>query len=137
MKKAVGMFIENYNGDILLHLRDEHAPVLACQWSVNGGSVDKGESLEDAVIRETKEETDLTIYDLKQVDDYIFRDDGKHVYIFHGKVDTRKEKMILGEGKELRWFSKPDLIKFLKNLSYSNQNLEALLRFLDKTKKQT
>jgi len=47
------------NGQVLLVKRG-HAPLLG-EWSLPGGSVEVGETLEEAVVREVAEETGLTV----------------------------------------------------------------------------
>ncbi|MDK1029891.1 MAG: NUDIX domain-containing protein [Anaerolineae bacterium] len=58
---TVGVFIFNHKGEVLL--------VNTHKWPgkyvVPGGHVELGERLEEAVIREAKEETNLDIYDLE------------------------------------------------------------------------
>ncbi|AWB43560.1 DNA mismatch repair protein MutT [Paenibacillus sp. CAA11] len=56
---GVGALIENEQGEVLLVYRNR-APEKDT-WSVPGGKVDLYERLEDAVIREVKEEVDLSI----------------------------------------------------------------------------
>ncbi len=58
---TVGVFIFNQSGDLLL-LKSHKWPG---KYVVPGGHVELGERIEDAVIRETKEETGLDIYDLE------------------------------------------------------------------------
>ncbi len=58
---TVGVFIFNPAGELLL-LKSHKWPD---QYVVPGGHVELGERLEDAAIREAKEETSLDIYDLK------------------------------------------------------------------------
>ena len=58
---TVGAFIFNKAGEILL-LKSHKWPG---KYVVPGGHVELGEHLEDAVIRETKEETGLDIYDIE------------------------------------------------------------------------
>jgi len=55
------------------------------KWSIPGGLVDLGEHLEQSVIREVKEETQLNVYDpelIDAVDNVTVDDDGKVRYHF-------------------------------------------------------
>jgi nucleoside triphosphatase len=58
---TVGAFVFNPNDQLLL-LKSHKWPG---RYVVPGGHVELGERLEDAVVRETKEETGLDIYDLE------------------------------------------------------------------------
>ena len=52
---------------VLLLLRPTWIKWGAGQWAFPGGKVEAGESREEAAIRETKEETELLVRDLKEV----------------------------------------------------------------------
>ena len=56
---AVGAVVLRRDGRVLL-VRRAHAP-LAGEWTLVGGHVEPGESLEDAVVREVREETALDV----------------------------------------------------------------------------
>lgn len=58
---TVGVFIFNQKGELLL-LKSHKWPG---KYVVPGGHVELGERIEDAAIREAKEETGLNIYDLE------------------------------------------------------------------------
>ena len=58
---TVGVFIFNTNGELLL-IKSHKWPD---KYVVPGGHVELGERLQDAAIREAKEETGLDIYDLE------------------------------------------------------------------------
>ncbi|MEK3909291.1 NUDIX domain-containing protein [Oceanobacillus sp. FSL W7-1309] len=52
-------------------------------WSLPGGAMEKGENLEQAVIREVKKETSLTIEagEIIAVNEAIFKDKGITLYL--------------------------------------------------------
>lgn len=72
MKKGVAGIIENYDGNFLLHLRDEKAPTMKNQWCLVGGRLESDENIEQALIREIKEETALEARNLSLIQTFIF-----------------------------------------------------------------
>jgi 8-oxo-dGTP diphosphatase len=78
------------DGIILIERRNE-----PFGWALPGGFVDYGESLEDAAVREAKEETGLDIYDLVQLKAYSKpnRDPRQHnisfVFVAKGKGELK------------------------------------------------
>ncbi|MDD5218473.1 MAG: GrpB family protein [Candidatus Omnitrophica bacterium] len=127
MPKGVAGILENYDGTYLLHLRDSDAPTMAGEWCLVGGAVENNESPEDAIAREVKEETNLDLQEPVFVKDFIYN--GKMISIFHCKINTRNQKMILGEGKQLKFFSLDELSRLLSNLGSCNPYLQVLSDF--------
>src|SRR5262245_5437364 len=79
---AVGAII--FRRDEVLLIQRGKAPALG-KWSIPGGAVKLGESLEDALVRELREETGLTVrpIGIGKVLDRIFRDpEGQIQYHF-------------------------------------------------------
>ena len=56
---GVGVIIENNNGEILLQKRKDNG-----KWAIIGGGMEIGESFEDAIRRETKEEAGIELGEL-------------------------------------------------------------------------
>jgi len=90
------------DGRILLGLREyQDAPTV---WTAPGGSVDVGETLEQAVRRETKEE--IGIDDIEFVD-YIGEvnaEDRDPLYVFHCKSSQEPALVEPEKFAEWRWF---------------------------------
>ena len=68
---SAGTIIVNNKGEILLHQRTDNL-----KWGFPGGSLELGESFEEAAIREAKEEVGLTLKTLKLFNVY----SGKECY---------------------------------------------------------
>ncbi|MFA5524633.1 MAG: NUDIX hydrolase [Tissierellales bacterium] len=78
-------------------------------WSLPGGAVEKGETLEQAVIRETKEETGFTIEvsDIVAVNEAFFKEKEHHVlFITFNATIVGGEYSIKdrNEISEIKWF---------------------------------
>ncbi len=71
----VGVGAVVFNADCVLLVRRAKAP-LAGEWSLPGGAVELGETLEEAIVREVAEETGLRVVPLQvvKVFDHIDRD---------------------------------------------------------------
>lgn len=105
IKPQCGLLIENGKGEILLQLRDNNPalPYPNC-WGTFGGQIEDGETPEQAIIREIKEELD---YNLKDPELYgIYPFDGYNIYMFRKCDSTIKlEDLLVREGQRAEFFS--------------------------------
>ena len=98
-------YIFNERGEVLLQCKSRGFG--AGKWNGPGGKQNKGETIEEATIREMKEETGVIVRNLKKMGEleFIFIDNEEsnfltHVFVCHDWAGSPKD---LGEG-ELRWF---------------------------------
>lgn len=112
--KASLILITNDKGEILSVSRKDNFD----DQNIIGGKVDKGETFEEAAIRECKEETNLDIYDLQPI---FFRKDGKFKCItfiakYKGEIGKYSEK----ETGKIEWIKYDTLF----NGSFGEYNRE-------------
>lgn len=86
-----------------------------------GGRIDKGESPEDAAIREVKEEIGIDLVNLKSIGNYVSTAEGKqdNIRIFYGQSKTDELVVDRFEIEETGWFTKnklPDFGPIAKNI---------------------
>jgi nucleoside triphosphatase len=102
---TVGAFIFNTNGELLL-LKSHKWPG---KYVVPGGHVELGERIEDAAIREAKEETGLDVYDLEFINFQQFIYDPafwkqRHFIFFDYACKTKDTEVTLNdEAEEYVW----------------------------------
>jgi 8-oxo-dGTP pyrophosphatase MutT (NUDIX family) len=65
--RYVAVIIEDSHGRVLLLLRGPTAPWLPNRWNLPGGKIESGESIVEAAMRETREETGLRVYTLSSI----------------------------------------------------------------------
>lgn len=79
-----------------------------------GGSIEKGESAEEAAIREVEEEVGIDLINLKIVGKILSIEEGKkdNITVFYGQSGTDKFVLDDFEIAEAGWFTKDNLPKF-------------------------
>src|SRR5664280_909307 len=118
MKEIAAIILENDNGEFLLYLRDNKPTIpFPDHWDLIGGHVEEGETPEQALVREVKEELDI---DLKEYTFYrkyecLTGDAYENIkYIYTGRINIPIEKITLLEGVRPQYFSREEIpdIKF-------------------------
>lgn len=103
---AAGLIPVNRQGEVLLIQRDEDVPGLPYpgHWNLVGGAVEHGESVEEALVRETMEEINLDLVDYTPF--AVFEGSAHAVHTFYTRLDVPADTLTLGdEGQALRFFS--------------------------------
>ncbi len=113
MKEIAAIIFENDKGEFLLYLRDNKPGIpFPGYWDLIGGHVEAGESPEEALIREVKEELDI---DLKEYTFYkryecLTGDAYENIkYIYSGKINLPIEEVTLLEGARPQYFSREEI----------------------------
>jgi 8-oxo-dGTP diphosphatase len=118
MKQIAAIIFENDNGELLLYLRDNNPAIpFPDHWDLIGGHVEEGETPEEALVREVKEELDL---DLKEYSFYkkyecLTGDAYENIkFIYTGRINIPIEEITLLEGVRPQFFKRSEIpgVKF-------------------------
>jgi mutator protein MutT len=108
-RPVVGVGAIILNEDAILLEKRKNNPSKG-KWSIPGGLVEVGEKIEDAVVREVKEETGLEVYEPRLVDvvDYVSLGEKggvKYHYVIVDYIVTVKsgEPKAASDAEELKW----------------------------------
>ncbi len=122
---GVGAVIINERGELFLARRGPQAKNERGLWEFPGGSVEFGEKLSEALIREMREEygIDIAIGELLDVVDHILPDEGQHwVSPSFLCIITGGTPQILEPGKcsQIGWFAPQQVPSDLSRVSQVN-----------------
>ena len=113
MKQIAAIILENDKGEILLYLRDNKPDIpFPNYWDLIGGHVEEGETPEEALLREVKEELDIDLTDYTFYKKYecLTGDAYENIkYIYSGKINLPIEEVTLLEGVRPQYFSKSEI----------------------------
>jgi 8-oxo-dGTP diphosphatase len=103
-RKGSSIIFVNDKRKILLLLRDNlpHIPY-ANMWDVPGGHVERNETPEKCIVREMKEEMNITIDGTELFSKIKFED--RIEYTFWARVNFDVDEIQLNEGQKLKWFT--------------------------------
>ncbi len=120
MKKIAAIILENDKGEFLLYLRDNKPgiPFPLC-WDLIGGHVEEGETPEEALVREVKEELDIDLmdYSFYKTFECLTGDAYENIkYIYTGKINIPIEEITLLEGIRPQYFTRDQI----PNVNFAN-----------------
>jgi 8-oxo-dGTP diphosphatase len=115
MKQKNGAKVLIMSPDKILLFHRDDIPTIPCpdQWQLVGGGIDDGETPEEALVREAKEEVcfDLINFEfIAKINGYF----GEYVWFYVAFIDKDQEKLFVhgdGEGQEIGWFTIEESLK--------------------------
>ncbi len=131
MKQIAAIIFENDRGELLLYLRDNKPGIpFPLHWDLIGGHVEEGETPEEALIREVKEELDFDLkeyrffrkYECLQGDAY-----PNVKYIYSGKLNIPIEEITLLEGDHAKYFTRDEI----PDVKFANMLKEIVLDYIN------
>jgi mutator protein MutT len=102
MKKIAQIILENERGELLLYLRDNKPGIPFPQhWDLFGGHIEDGETPDEALVREVKEELNYDLKEFKFFREYKCLEGDTYPnikYVYSGKINLLVEQLTLLEG---------------------------------------
>ena len=138
LHNEVAAFIINDKKQVLLQKRSANKRFNPNKWALCAWHVDAYESLEDAILREIKEEVGLDISkdDLHQFGEreFTIRDSNSHITYFYYIRSNLNEKDFVIQKEELsevKWFDIDDVIEMIKKNDSSIVFDEKMLKLFE------
>ncbi len=130
MNQVAAIILQNKQGNVLLYLRDNKPSIpFPHHWDLFGGHVEEGETPEEALERELKEELGIELHDYKFFKKYEVTEGDvapNTKYIYSGVIDVPANELTLHEGERLSFFKSDEI----PNLPIANVLKEIILDYL-------
>ncbi|TEW54912.1 8-oxo-dGTP diphosphatase MutT [Psychromonas sp. RZ22] len=117
--------VRNHHEQFLISRR-QAGQHLAGKWEFPGGKVENGETTENAMIRELKEEVGLTAIDYQLFDALDFQYDELHLSLHFYLVTTFAYDAVAQEGQVIKWVSGAELTEY----DFPKANMSVIRRLL-------
>lgn len=115
MKKIAQIIFENDKEELLLYLRDGKPGIpFPYHWDLIGGHLEEGETPEEALVREVKEEINIDLTEYKFFREYVCLEGDAYPnikYIYYGRINLPVDEITLYEGERLQYFSREEIDK--------------------------
>lgn len=142
LHNEIACFVINSNKEILLQKRSMNKRFNPGKWGLCAGHVDSGESLEDATIREIKEEIglDVTVDELHTFTEreVNIKEKNSHIaYFYYLVTDKKEDEFVIQEEElsEVKWFNVDYIIELVEKEDTSTVFTKDRLRLLNDIKK--
>ncbi len=109
---VVAAVIRNGFGKILLAQRPVNSSHLPGYWEFPGGKIENGESAQQALVRELKEEISITATKLTPLIQVPYSYSEKDVFLDVWEVDQYMGELIPLEGQEIEWVALDELLQY-------------------------
>lgn len=123
---VVHIWIYNSNRELLIQKRNKPLGKFENIWACTGGSALVGESSIDAAVRETKEETGISLVprDLKKIRSSVIEDYIEDVWV--SKWDGDLDHLVFDkvEVQELTWVQEAELFQMIKDGEFYNYSAD-------------
>ena len=109
MKQIAAIIFENDKKEILLYLRDDKPGIpFPRHWDLIGGHVEEGETPEEALVREVKEELNIDLKEFRFFRKYECLEGDAYPnikFIYTGRINIPIEEITLLEGDRPQYFA--------------------------------
>jgi 8-oxo-dGTP diphosphatase len=110
MTNVVAAIIKKDNHFLIVQRnRKKH---LGLKWEFPGGKVQENETFEEALLREIKEELNITINIHEKIAEEKYRDDKINIILYYYLCSFKIDTMELNEHEDFAWIEKKDFDKY-------------------------
>ena len=115
-RRTVSCWIMNEKGEVLLQKRTVNKLRNPNKWAKTGGQVDSGETVEESIFREVKEELGISLNESEFELHDVYKNKNYFMDIYVVKKDFSEEEIILDKNEvvDWKWMSQKEIEHFIE-----------------------